>query len=346
MKKFLIMTLIIFTFGAVFSVSCSAFSETTVPPSTMAEEQEAETAVETTTTTTLPPDEIHFEYFSELYDYWHKTAEGDVPYPDYVCGVWSTDGGTDRLTVALVTGEKGQKGKEEILSMIEDHDSVVFDYKPYTYLELNGIKEKLTAQLAEMTRNGIVSFWGVGVYERENVVHVDIDTTIPEVQTFIDDCDEKYGNMVTFEHTDGIVNAIQPAGRVDVDGPEGVDIGAPIPAGGDIVGLMTDAPADKPEWYYTTAGEMAETGEVVAVVTNCETDGNNYMLFWAAGAAVVMIVVTGAFIVRKNRVAQTTAGTAETAENITSAQVEVMLKNTSESPSAETFEKIMGKLEE
>lgn len=363
MRKAIFSIMAACVFSTVFSIPTSALSEITVAPTTIAEEYGIETAVAATTTSPLLPadgekveyfvttssilltaDNVKFEYFSELYDYWYKTAEGDVPYPDYVCGVWSTDGGMDKLTVALVTGEKGQKGKEEILSQITNHDSVVFDYKPYTYMELNEVKEKLAAQLVEMTDRGIVSSWGIGVYERENVVHIDIDTTISEVQALIDDCDEKYGNMVVFEHADAIENSIKPAGRVDFVGEENIDIGGSIMPGGGDTGLETMPEMDKPEWYYTTAG--AESGEPMSVITTGgqTTDNKNMALLWVTAAA-VMIIVLAIIIAQRKRAAQTSAGVMEVAENLNTAQVEEILKATAETPSSDVFEKITKEIE-
>ncbi len=347
MRKIIITSALVFTMSSVFSFS-AALSETTVPASTMAEEYEVETAAESTTAEILPGGRIYFENFSELYDFWYKTADSENAYPDYVCGVLSTDGGMEKLTVALVTGEMGQKGKEEILSLIENDESVTFTYKSYTYAELWEVKENITKQLIELTDSGIASSWGIGIYEMENVVHVDIDTTIPEVQELMAECEEKYGDMVAFEYTGSIYDCVANAGRVDVDGPEGTDIGAPIPAGGDIVAFVTDAPADKPDWYYTTAGASPETGEVMSVTTTVQTaDYKSNVLMWAAAAGVILLLAAAGIIgAKKKSAAQTTAGAVETAENISTAQVEAMLKITEEAPSGDIFEKIVKKIEE
>lgn len=352
MKKIIISSALIFMASTALSASASAVCETTVPASTMTEEYEVETAAETTTAEILPGGRIYFENFSELYDFWYKTADSENAYPDYVCGVWSTDGGMEKLTVALVTGEMGQKGKEEILSLIENDESVAFTYKPYTYAELCEVKENITKHLIELTDSGIASSWGIGVYEMENVVHIDIDTTIPEVQELMAECEEKYGDMVAFEYSGSIYDCVANAGRVDVDGPEGTDIGAPIPAGGDIVAFVTDAPADKPDWYNTTAGASSETGletgELITVTTTAQTaDYKSSVLIWAAAAAIILLLTAAGIIAaKKKRSAQTTAGTIETAENISTAQVEAMLKITEKAPSGDTFEKIMKKIEE
>ena len=53
-----------------------------------------------------------------LFQYWYSTQEtpSASPYPDYVCGVWSTDGTTDHLTIAVTKDEAGEAGKSEIPS--------------------------------------------------------------------------------------------------------------------------------------------------------------------------------------------------------------------------------------
>ena len=131
------------------------------------------------------------ELYKNAYELW---ASWDRTYPDYVAGVWSTDGTVERLTFALVEGA-GEKEKEELLSRIEDKDSLSFaeGYR-YSYAELRSVQAELTAYLGDGT--GAV---GIGVYEGENRVHIDINTDNPGAEAFMRMCRETYGEMIVFE---------------------------------------------------------------------------------------------------------------------------------------------------
>ena len=131
------------------------------------------------------------EPYENAYELW---ASWDQSYPDFVAGVWSADGGVERLTFALVEGA-GEAEKEELLSRIKDKDSVSFaeGYR-YSYAELRSVQEELTAYLGDET--GAV---GIGVYEGENRVHIDINTDNPGAEAFMRMCRETYGDMIVFE---------------------------------------------------------------------------------------------------------------------------------------------------
>lgn len=131
------------------------------------------------------------EPYENAYELW---VSWDQAYPDFVAGVWSTDGGVGRLTFALVEGA-GEAEKEEILSRIRDKDSVSFSegYR-YSYAELRSLKEELTAYLGDGT-----GAFGIGVYEGENRVHIDINTDNPGAEAFMRMCRESYGEMIAFE---------------------------------------------------------------------------------------------------------------------------------------------------
>ena len=131
------------------------------------------------------------EPYENAYELW---ASWDQSYPDFVAGVWSTDGGVERLTFALVEGA-GEAEKEEILSRIRDKDSVSFaeGYR-YSYAELRSVQAELTAYLGDGT-----GAFGIGVYEGKNRVHIDINTDNPGAEAFMRMCRETYGDMIVFE---------------------------------------------------------------------------------------------------------------------------------------------------
>lgn len=131
------------------------------------------------------------EPYENAYELW---ASWDQSYPDFVAGVWSADGGVERLTFALVEGA-GEAEKEELLSRIKDKDSVSFaeGYR-YSYAELRSVQAELTAYLGDGT-----GAFGIGVYEGENRVHIDVNTDNPGAEAFMRMCRETYGEMIVFE---------------------------------------------------------------------------------------------------------------------------------------------------
>ena len=82
-------------------------------------------------------DEGKYATMGELYQAWG----GYEGYPDYICGVWSTDGGMSNMTVAVTKDKAGERGKEEILSLLENPNSVTFTYQSYSYQELQEVNE-------------------------------------------------------------------------------------------------------------------------------------------------------------------------------------------------------------
>ena len=66
-------------------------------------------------------DEGKYATMGDLYQAWG----GYEGYPDYICGVWSTDGGMSNMTVAVTKDKAGERGKEEILSLLESPNSVM-----------------------------------------------------------------------------------------------------------------------------------------------------------------------------------------------------------------------------
>ena len=66
--------------------------------------------------------------FPTLFDLFHHWCTDG--YPDYVTGIWSTDGSSYNLTLGVTNDAAGEAGKQEILDQIEDDASVAFVTKP------------------------------------------------------------------------------------------------------------------------------------------------------------------------------------------------------------------------
>lgn len=148
----------------------------------------------------------------DLYQAW-MSAQPDWrqnPYPEYVCGVWSTDGGTNNLTIAVTKDEAGEAGKSEILELLENDESVTFTYQTYSYAELLAARLEIEAQLGK--DNGMHS---IGIYEMENQIFVGIDETNPNAEAFMKDLLKKYGDMVCIELSTGPVNTLE---ELDIGG--------------------------------------------------------------------------------------------------------------------------------
>ena len=158
--------------------------------------------------------DLRFDTVSQLLDYWHmdRLDPDGSPYPDYVCGIWSRDGNPDHLNIALVEGETGESGKEEILSMLKNTDDISFSSAKYPHKDLLAIQWELVDSGFDMQQYGICGF---GVDEMNNVVSFDMDMTNPSAQTFIDDYSAKYGDMVAFKSGSYAV----PASASASDGP-------------------------------------------------------------------------------------------------------------------------------
>ena len=148
-----------------------------------------------------------------LYESWYANAKGDElsVYPEAVCGVWSTDGTMDRLTIAVTKDEAGEACKAAILAQVEDHSTLTFTYQSYSYLRLRQIQEELTPRLGDGT-----GAQTIGVHEMENRVVIAIDTANENAQAFIDWCAVQYGDQVGFEGCDGL--RVVPATGMEAPG--------------------------------------------------------------------------------------------------------------------------------
>lgn len=137
--------------------------------------------------------ESQFKNAGELFQYW----EGNDAYPDYVCGVWSTDGGYINLTIAVLDTEEGNSGKEEILDLIENDATVTFAYGEYSYNYLRHVQDELEPYYG--TETGLISS-GVDVMgSRVNIGILTDKMNSPEALTMLEELRGKYGDVFTVE---------------------------------------------------------------------------------------------------------------------------------------------------
>lgn len=142
-----------------------------------------------------------FPTAGHLWTYWQNTlgAAEQSPYPDYIAGVWSADGGMENLVFGIIEGEAGEAGREEILKLVENDNTVSFQTMKYSHAELWAIQQELTDALWNDT-----GAYGIGIYEMENHVHIDIDPENKNSKAFMQKCFETYGDRIVFEEGSGV----------------------------------------------------------------------------------------------------------------------------------------------
>lgn len=148
-------------------------------------------------------EEAKFANAAELAESWNENSVPEkneyysaAGYPDYVCGVWTNTGEADQLVMGLVPGEAGEKGKAEILSLIEDDSSVSFVTQQIPYEKLMDIMNDLTGQMQQ-----VPGFYACGVLDDKNCViaSVELESPSPGLQKIMQYCAEVYGSAVIFE---------------------------------------------------------------------------------------------------------------------------------------------------
>lgn len=135
-----------------------------------------------------------FENAEALYEYWSKNG-----IPNYITGVWSSDGGYTNLTFGVTNDETGRDGAKQILALVTDDSTITIAYQTYS---LNYLYE-IQAEIEKYMEDDI-GFKSVGAYFSTNRIEVDVDQEKidnPETNAVISAFTEKYGNAVFFKFT-------------------------------------------------------------------------------------------------------------------------------------------------
>ena len=144
-----------------------------------------------------------YENAGELYDAW--ASQNCVP--DYITGVWSTDGGYENLTFGVVKGEDGEKGRQEILSLVRNDASVTIVYQTYSRNYLYRIQKEIEDAYFEAGL-GLVT---AGLREQENSicfeVHIDFAENT-DTQAMIQQVTEQYGDAVHFCYVETYIQPV------------------------------------------------------------------------------------------------------------------------------------------
>ena len=227
-----------------------------------------------------------YETAGDLYASWGENT------PDYICGVWSTDGGMTNLTFAVQKNDAGEAGKAEILDLVNDDSTVTFVYQKYSRNYLAGVQEEL---LPYFEKNlGLVSS---ALDETDNEIDLGIleeRRDDPETIAMLEELTEKYGDIFTVEYTTAVVHL--------------VDLGA--------------------------------------LPVTVEKQNNTQYFIFAALCAILVAITVALYAKKRHALAkQTAAGTVTAETQLTTAQVETMVKNSTAEVPADLDDRIMRDIE-
>ena len=150
-----------------------------------------------TCTVAVSAEEAQYSDAGELYEAWAENL------PDYICGVWSTDGGYSNLTFGIQNNEAGNTGKQRMLDLIENDSSINFVYQEYSRNYLLQIQREIDEYMK--LDLGLIS---TGLYDTRNCIELGIlaerknDT---ETQAMVKEITDKYGSAVSVTYTDAII---------------------------------------------------------------------------------------------------------------------------------------------
>lgn len=144
-----------------------------------------------------------YENAGQLHEAW--VSQGEVP--DYISGVWSTDGGQDNLTFGVVKGEAGEKGRQEILALVRDDSTVTIVQQTYSRNYLYRIQEEIVGSYFDQG----LGLMTAGVLEYENRLYFEIDSSFSDntdTLAMIRQITAQYGDAVYFSFTDSEIRFV------------------------------------------------------------------------------------------------------------------------------------------
>ena len=144
--------------------------------------------------------EVQYSTAGDLYAACHNDL------PDYICGVWSTDGGDTNLTFGIQNNASGNAGKQEILELIENDSTVTFVYQEFSRNYLLQIQKEIDEYFEKDL--GLIS---TGLDDMNNCIVVGIlkeRKDNADTQAMIHEIAEKYGKAVSLEYTDKVVHTL------------------------------------------------------------------------------------------------------------------------------------------
>lgn len=139
-----------------------------------------------------------FENAGALFKYWISQHT----LPEYITGIWSSDGSEGNLTFGVTDDKAGREGAKLILDLVLNDSTVAIAYQTYALHDLYDIQADVERYLGDD-----VGFKAVGVYFLANRVEVDVDQKRmddPDTLAVVNLLTEKYGNTVFFEYTNTV----------------------------------------------------------------------------------------------------------------------------------------------
>ena len=122
--------------------------------------------------------------------------------PDYICGVWSTDGGANNLTFGIQNNAAGNAGKQEMLDLVKNDSTLTFVYQEYSRNYLLQIQREIDEYMKDDL--GLVE---TALDEQNNCIGVGILTERKDdadTQNMLEEITDKYGKAVSIHYTDAI----------------------------------------------------------------------------------------------------------------------------------------------
>ena len=141
-------------------------------------------------------EEAKYNTAGELYEAWYENL------PDYICGVWSTDGGPNNLTFGIQNNAAGNAGKQEMLDLVKNNSTLTFVYQEYSRNYLLQIQREIDEYMKKEL--GLIS---TALNEQNNCIELGILKERKDdvaTQDMIKEITDRYGNAVTVEYTDAI----------------------------------------------------------------------------------------------------------------------------------------------
>lgn len=127
----------------------------------------------------------------EQYDTaWDLYQSWDGEYPDYVCGVWSTNGGR-HLTIAVIDVDAQTK----IQGLVKDKSSMTLTLQAHTHAKLKEILDGLEPYF----KKGWIWTAALDEFHNRVVIGLNLDNRCEEMDAFVVNYIEQYGTAVSFE---------------------------------------------------------------------------------------------------------------------------------------------------
>lgn len=137
----------------------------------------------------------------DLFQAWHDNM------PDYISGVWSTDGSEKNLTFGIKESADVDAVQTEILSLVQNDSTVSFSVQKYSRNELMNIQEDIIQNYMGQESGNEYYIISTAVYEMENVVEISIleeKKDDPFIVSFVEEINGAYGDAIRITYGDKI----------------------------------------------------------------------------------------------------------------------------------------------